>query len=262
MASKASKQKRDYVVLSGRIENREPIGIGGEAPPAGSYLILERPFRVGRFSVKEVYLLGRRFGGGETKKLHGRLGTERYGGVETPERSYFVLSGISDLDAGEPYFDGTEFHSAVNGEVLPVLTLVRQDLFDAPNQIAVVDRAQGRAFIGFMGGFMLPTANPFHGFQTSVPIESPTDADRAAVQITEQEVPISATTGEPMVEAGRVDPPPNTADAFAYSWYFDVATGTVYGFVSGGFAGFVMHLDTVIRTGLQPGVQPEEPVYP
>ena len=113
-----------------------------------------------------------------------------------------------------------------------------------------------------MGGFILPTANPFHGFQTSVPIESPTDADRAAVQITEQALPISTATGEPMVEAGRVDPPPNTADAFAYSWYFDASTGTVYGFVSGGIAGFVMHLDTVIRTGLPAGAQPGESVHP
>lgn len=257
----SNKHKTDYVALSGRIENREPIGIGGEAPPAGSYLILDRPLRMGRYSVKEVYLLGRLFAQGEHKKLHGRLGTDQYGGVETPERSYFVLSGISDLDAGEPYFDGVEFHSATNGEVLPVLMLVRQDLFDAPNQVAVLDRGQARAFIGFMGGFMLPSANPFHGFQTSVPIESPTEADRAAVQITEQALPISAATGEPMVEAGRVDPPPNTADAFAYSWYFDLATGTIYGFVSGGIAGFVMRLDTVIRTGLRQGEQPAAPVH-
>ncbi|HEX2570824.1 MAG TPA: hypothetical protein VH877_14800 [Polyangia bacterium] len=258
----AQKHKRDYVVLSGRIEDREPIGIGGEAPPAGSYLVLDQPLRGGRSSIKEVFLLGRRFADGEHKKLYGRLGEDQYGGVETAKRTYFVLSGISDLDAGEPYFDGVEFHSATNGEVLPVLMLVRQDLFDAPNQIAVLDRSQGRAFIGFMGGFILPTANPFHGFQTSVPIEAPTEADRAAVQITEQALPISAATGEPMAEAGRVDPPPHTADAFTYSWYFDAATGTVYGFVSGGIAGFVMHLDTVIRTGLRAGVQPAEPVHP
>jgi hypothetical protein len=258
----SQKQERNHVALSGQIDEREPIGIGGEAPPAGSYLILDRPIRVGRSAIKEVYLSGRRFAEDDHKKLYGRLDVGHYGGVETPQRSYYLLSGISDLDACEPYFDGAQFHGATNGEVLPVFVLVRQDLFDAPNQIAVLDRAQGRAFIGFMGGFIPSSANPFHGFQTSVPIEAPTEADEAAFSLTEQALPISAATGEPLEEVGRVTPPATAADAFTYSWYFDPATGTIFGFVSGGLAGYVMRLDTVIHTGLHEREQPAEPVHP
>jgi hypothetical protein len=261
----AKTQKQgEYVTLSGVIDNRKPIGVGGEVPPAGSYLILDRHVHAGHFSVWEVYLLGRRFAEGEHKKLFGRLDAVPYGGVETPQRSYVRLSGISDLDAGEPYFDGAVFHSAVDGAVLQMLGWSeRPRRIGAPNTIAVLDGAPRRAFMGTMSGGLPPTISPFHGFDSSSPIETPTEADRAAVRITEQALPISTATGKPLTEVGGQSPPPGTADMFAYSWYLDRATETIYGFVSGGFAGFIMRLNTVIHMGGgAPAERSVEPAHP
>jgi hypothetical protein len=244
----------DHVLLSGRIENRHRMGLGGEAPPSGSYLVLEHPIHVGRASVQEVYLQHPEFAVGEKVKVYGRIEVLHFGGVETQQRTYVALSGVSNLTAGEPSFNGVQFHSALNGAHLRVLVVKRRDIFDAPNVIVVLDPAERRAFLGTMGGFLVAGTNPFHGFTTSAEFASPTDADRAAVRFDAEGHAISVATGEPLLEVGHEAPPPGTADMFSYTWYFDDANETVYTFVTGGIAGFINRMESVVQFVDQPDV--------
>jgi len=237
----------DHLLLSGRIDNRHLVGPGGEAPPSGSYLVLDHPIHVGRASVQEVYLMHPELADGEKVQVYGRLEVLRFGGVETQERTYVALSGVSNLTAGEPSFDGVQFHSALNGAHLRVLIVKHLDIFDAPNVIVVLDPGARRAFLGTMGGRLIAGTNPFHGFTTSAESAGPTDADRAAVRLDAEGNPISVATGEPLLEVGHEEPPPGTADMFSYTWYFDDTTETVYTFVSGGIAGFHNRMEAVVH---------------
>lgn len=237
----------EYLALAGTIDNRELVGIGGEAPPSGSYLVLTTPLEVGAATVKEVFVEGRAFEQGKSVTLAGRLEARSYGGVETAEHAYIALSGVSDRGAGEPSFDGAQFHSAANGAPLRVLIVHRRDLFDAPNAIVVLDPALGRAFLGSQGGRVRPEANPFHGFSGGVDIATATDADRALVAFDKDGHPIDVATGAELLHVGAQKPPSGTADMFSYAWYFDDANETVYAFVSGGIAGFVNRMESVIR---------------
>jgi hypothetical protein len=237
----------EHLVLSGQIDNRRLAGPGGEAPPSGSYLVLAAPIAVGAVKVKEVFLEERSFEQDKDVTLYGRLEARKYGGVETGSRRYVALSGISDLGAGEPFYDGAQFRSAANDAHLRVLVVRQRDLFDAPNVIVVLDPVEGRAFLGTFGGFIPPEANPFHGFSAAAEIARPTDADRAAVVFNKDGTPIDAATGAELLKVAEQQPPPRTADMFSYAWYFDESKDTVYTFVSGGIAGFVNHMQSVIR---------------
>ncbi|MEP7121967.1 MAG: hypothetical protein ABJE95_13690 [Byssovorax sp.] len=239
----------EHLALAGKIDNREPVAIGGEAPPTGSYLVLDAPLDAGSSPIRDVFLDGRTFPQGTSVKLYGRLDARTYGGVETAAHAYAALSGISDLGAGEPSFDGAQFHSATNNAHLRVLITHRRDLFDAPNVIVVLDPASKRAFVGSQGGHIRVETNPFHGFTGSAEIAPPTDADRAAVVFNKEGNPIVADTGAELLKVGEEQAPPGTADMFSHAWYFDDATETVYTFVSGGIAGFVNRMESVIHLG-------------
>jgi hypothetical protein len=239
----------DHLTLSGKIDNREPVAIGGEAPPSGSYLVLTAPLAVGSSIFRDVFLEGRIFDQGKSVELYGRLDARTYGGVETATHTYVALSGISDLGAGEPTFDGTQFHSAANHAHLRVLVVYRRDIFDAPNAIVVLDPVEARAFLGSQGGHIRPEANQFHGFSGSAEIAPPTDADEAAVVFNKEGNPINAGTGAELRKVGELQPPRGTADMLSYAWYFDEATESVYTFASGGIAGFVNRMESVIHVG-------------
>jgi hypothetical protein len=236
----------EHLSVSGKIDNRTLAGPGGEAPPSGSYLLLAHALTVGASRVSEIFLEGREFDQGKSVKLYGRLEARSYGGVETGSHPYIALSGISDLGSGEPAFDGVQFHSAANHAQLMVLIVRRRDLFDAPNEIVVLDPALARAFLGSFGGHILPEANPFHGFSAATDIAKPTEADRAEVVFNKDGNAIDAATGAELLKVGD-EPAPPGADRFSHTFYFNAATETVYAFVSGGIAGFVNRMESVIR---------------
>jgi hypothetical protein len=236
----------EHLSISGKIDDRTLVGPGGEAPPSGSYLVLAEALVVGSSKVNDIFLEGRKFDQGKTVKLYGRLEARSYGGVETGSHPYIALSGISDLGAGEPTFDGVGFHSAVNQAPLRALVVRRRDLFDGANDIAVLDPVPARAFLGSLGGHILPQANPFHGFSAAADIAEPTEADRAAVVFNKDGNAIDAATGAELLKVGD-DPPPPGADMFSHAYYFNDATETLYSFVSGGIAGFVNRMESVVR---------------
>lgn len=236
-----------HLRLTGRVDNRELVAIGGEAMPSGSYLVLTAPIRVGGCATSEVFLEHPVFRPGAALTAYGRLELRSVGGVETPLRHYAALSGVSDLTANEPWYDGFQFHSALTGASLRVLVIRRAGMFDAPDAVVVLDPAQARAFFGAMGGFMPPGRNPFHGFAAQVDITVPTDADRAAVIFDAGGQAVDAESLEPLILLAREEPPPNTADMFTHEWYYDPVHDVIYHFVSGGIAGFINRLQSVIH---------------
>ena len=184
---------------------------------------------------------------GHHLQAYGRIELRAIGGVETPLHRYAALSGVSDVGAGEPRFDGLQFHSASNGAHLRVLVIRRRDIYDAPNAIVVLDVPAGRAFLGSMGGMQMPDRNPFHGFGASTSILTPTDAERATVRFNAKDEALDAATGQPLLFLDREVPPPNVVDGLTTAWYFDPAREIVYSFLSGGIAGFHNRMATLMR---------------
>ena len=239
----------EHLALTGTIDNREASVPGKEVPEVGSYLVLDAPMTEGSSQIRHVFLDGRRFAQGTTVKLYGRLDARTYSGVDGATHTYAVLSGLSDLGAGEPSYDGMQFNSAGTGAHLRVLVIHRRDLFDAANAIVVLDPASKRAFLGSQGGRIRAEANPFHGFTSSAEIGAPTDAERALIAFDTAGNATVAGTGAELLKVGEEQAPPGTADMFSHAWYFDDATETVYTFVSGGIAGFVNRMGSVIHLG-------------
>lgn len=97
-------QLGDYVKLSGRVELRTPSAIGGEAPPSGAYLVLDKPATIEGQTVKALFLGGAKAKKGAHLTVEGRIGQRSFGGVEMPAGSVFTLiqgpklTKVQDLD--------------------------------------------------------------------------------------------------------------------------------------------------------------------
>lgn len=238
-----------YYQLSGKIQNRENVAIGGEAAPSGAWLVLDTPAKIGGKAVKELFVQSwdDKFSNGAKATLNGRVDENTYGGVETPKKTYFQLSGVTNPAAGEPTFDGKDFKNA-QGDKLEVLHYNRPLIMDAPAKIFVLDPQNGKAFIGSMGGFIPPEFNPFHGLSGSAKIDEATDADRGKVKFNQQGEAISVATGKKLALIGEREAP-NHPDAMGARWFLDEDKNTVYQFVSGGIAGFNNRMTSVIKLG-------------
>lgn len=236
-----------HVEVAGVVDNRQPVAIGGEAMPSGSYLRLAHHIHLSGVVYEELALEHAPFPQGHHLQAYGRIELRKIGGVETPLHRFAALSGISDIGAGEPRFDGIQFHSATNGAHLRVLVVRRLDIYDAPNTIVVLDVPAGRAFMGSMGGMQMPDRNPFHGFSVSASIHTPTDAERATVRFNAKGEAIDAASGQALVFLDREVPPPNVIDGLTTAWYFDPAREIVYSFLNGGVAGFHNRMATLMR---------------
>ena len=242
--AKTKFKDNDWTKLSGTIMNREAVrGIGGEVPPAGSFLMLDKPITLNGKKVTEVHLTDT-FKKGLNVVLNGRLNARKWGGVETKGGTYAELSGLSNLSKGEPAFNGKEFVDA-SGTKLQRLSYNRPLIMDAPAQIFVLDRKKGKAFIGAMGGFIPPWINSFHGFRASAAIKSATAADRAAVKEVGGRL-VNAKSGKALELIGTSGGG-NFPDAMSTSWYMDAESKKLYAFLNGGIAGFQNHMSEVVK---------------
>ena len=235
-----------YVLLEGTIENRHTMAIGGEAPPSGSWLVLSSPLNIGKLRIQEVYLLHKLLPAGTKALLHGRLGLREYGGVETPRSTYAMLSGISDVAADEPLFDGQQFWNQDSDEPLRMLVIGQAHLIDAPSRLLVLDEAQLIAHAGTWGGLLPEDEGPFQGFYAKAPIEHPSDAALAAIRFDAERKPVDVATGEPLRELAQSGPETPHPDAMYTSYYWNEHTETVYVMLNGGIAGFHNHVQWVI----------------
>jgi hypothetical protein len=236
-----------YLVLEGMIEDRSPMAIGGEAPPSGSWLVLRSPIHLGRFLIREVYLVHKLLPAGTRALLHGRLGLSEYGGTETPRRTYATLSGISDLAAGEPLYDGRRFWSQESDEPLRMLVLDQAHQVDAPSRILVLEEARQLAHVGTWGGLQPEANSPFHGFYAKAAIAHPSQADLAAIRFDAQRKPVDVATGEPLRELAQEGPETPHPDAMYTSYYWSEHAETVYVMLTGGIAGFLNFVQWVIH---------------
>jgi hypothetical protein len=238
----------DYVILSGTINQRAPVGIGGEAPPSGNWLVLPKPIRIGRLRTDSIYLATQQpYVEGYSARFHGRVSKSYFGGVERPRTPYAVLTGISNLRVGEPIYDGKEFRSAVDGRPLRALVLEPDQIaLDAPSTVVVLVPERLIAHVGTIGGFLPPEQSQFHGFYTQVPMLEATDADRLSILFNEQNEAVSAVTGEPLLVLDREDPEHSYPDALHTVYLYDDDARTVYEVISGGLAGFRNRIQHVI----------------
>jgi hypothetical protein len=236
-----------FLILEGVIENRRPVAIGGEAPPSGSWLLLSSPLHIGKFLTREVYLLHKLLPAGTKALLHGRLVIREYGGVETPRQVYAAISGISDLGADEPFFDGKQFWSREIDEPLQMLVIGEAHLVDAPSRLLVIEDVRQIAHVGTWGGLLPASEGPFQGFYAKAAIEPPSQADQAAIRFDAQRKPVDVATGEPLREIGLRGPEMPHPDAMYTAYYWNEPTETVYVMLNGGIAGFQNYIQWVIH---------------
>lgn len=239
-----------YTQVSGTVQDRQNIGIGGEAPPSGHWLVLDTPITVASQSVTELFVDRANVKDGQQVKLNGRLDAGSYGGVETPRSSYVQMSGVSNVGAGEPSFDGRDYTSSVSGKPLDVVAWNRPQMYDAPATIWVLDPGQDKAFEGASGGMRPQNMNSFHGFRSAHAMVPPTAAEVASIQW-RGDTPFDAVSLKKLDLIHSDEMPDGVADGMSSSWYRNEDTNTLYRFNEGGIAGFVHSMDQIIRPEAQ-----------
>lgn len=236
-----------HVVLSGYVERRMIYSRIDEAAPSGSWLILPRAIHLGDFRTKEVYLATpRAFPEGYCTELHGRIAIRHHGSTNT--QPYAVLTGISDLFAGEPIYNGAAFCSAADGTPLRTLVIERHEVSpETPSVMLVLEPDQQTAYVGTVDDAHAPLESPFHGFHGQASINRATVADRAALRFDTQGCAYSTATGKQLCMVGHEGPEEPSPDAIYTRYLFDEDTYTVYEVLSGGFSGFESELACVVR---------------
>lgn len=209
-----------YGRVTGTVERRNVMAIGGEAPPGGDWLRLSPAIKVDGKNVDSLFL-GDGFRAGSKVTLNGRFDVDSYGGVETQAHTFVRLTGISNLGKGEPTFDGKKFTDA-EGKTLSRLSYNRPMIMDAPAVILVLSADQKKAFVGSMGGFIRPEMNPFHGFRSQKDLVKPNRVELS-------DLTAGATTlkknGESLDFIGK--------DSQNRRWYFDGDRSTAFGVLGG-----------------------------
>lgn len=223
-----------WLQLSGTVENREPMmGIGGEAPPSGSFLKLDTPINIGGAAVKELLVEGRMLTDGAQVNVTGRLDQRTWGGVERGRQTYAALSGVTNQSAGEPTFDGKSFQDSA-GKPMETFRNDAPLAYDGNAQIFVVDQGADKVWQGAERARMDPRVglNPFLGIQGSAPLETATPADRARIGFDPQGTPFDKGTNQKydLLSESR-------SGSLSSSWYRNPSNGELLKFLSGGFTG-------------------------
>lgn len=215
----------EYSRLSGTIELRDS-GSTGQTSPSAAYLVLKKPFRVDGEQVHELFVDSpRALEQGAEVQLNGRLDALPVGVGETGGRTRYALSGVSFVRPdGEPRFTGRGFLSGAD-EALAALFDRRPLMLDGPARLLVLDARASRAFIGSMGGFIMPTQNPFHGFDRQSPIEPASDTERAEIRIDAEGTVVDAESGEPL---SRLTSDASSEIPSTTEWYVSDRTNTAY----------------------------------
>jgi hypothetical protein len=238
--------------MTGVVQNREGIPEG--PVPAGHWLQLDKPIMLknnqpggggAAQKITSVFIsdITRQYGtdgqGNMTSELHGRIDLVTRRGLNGNSATFAQLTGISDLRAGEPRFNGKTFTD--RGETLTQLQWF-SGVPDVPAQLFVLDG--DTAFAGAIGGF---TTMPFHFTGKSFPIQEPDALDRQSVKIDAQGNAVTQD-GRQLREIGHQAEGPG--DEPGQRWFVDSDSKTIYGFQTGGFVGVPM-MNKVIRFGDQ-----------
>lgn len=217
----------DHVTLGGHIEL---------ATSGAPYLVLDLPIRVEGAPLYRLRVMGAR-------GLEDCAPAALFGKLDHGEE--IALSGVSNLDLGEPMFDGVRFTNLA-GQDLTVLIDDALIVVDAPATIFVLDPYAGRAFAGLIGGMIAPESNPFHGFTGDAAIADPSAEDRKAIIIPTKGPPRSAFTGQRLVWVGR------EPARIPREWYLDRDRRVLYALEREDMALVQRALSRVIRLPLDP----------
>lgn len=237
-----------WVELRGTASARAIMGLGGEAPPSGIYLELDRPAVVDGEPVRALFV-DRDFSEAERQALdgqplvvHGQLGRRGWGGVETAGGTVTTLGRTALREPyGEPapvdlgdaratrlrFADGTEAR-----------TLMLADRAALDGDSAMLALGRENAHVGVLRSGMAGDGR-FGGFVGAPrPIRPATEADRQAVRFA---TPGATPTveGRPLERAAH---DPGAADAMASTWWVDRQGGRAYEVLNGGVAGFTDHV--------------------
>jgi hypothetical protein len=143
-----------------------------------------------------------------------------------------TLRGTTDLTAGEPRFDGTNFFNK-QGDKLTSLTWF-DNVPDIPGKLVVMDLTNMKAWLGNWGGFV--ANGPFRGFGESVGIEKPDALDLQNYKMQpDGSVIDTADNNQPLKKVGGWDP--KVADVPGESFFYEKDTSKVVGFRTGGMIG-------------------------
>lgn len=176
-------QEGHYARVSGVVGHNR-VGIPGVLPQHDAYVELHTPIAVQKTDgsrtapLDTAYLRNvRALDDGAQVVLCGRIEIETTRSVETGRaHDHLFLTGLTYVSAGEPCFNGEHFLNR-RGEQLPVARVPYDpNLPDLPNQFVVADVAGQTLFVGNLGGFIPPQANPFHGL-TASPMLAPAAGD-------------------------------------------------------------------------------------
>ncbi len=216
--------------LSGTIVTHDANhpGPDGGAQRHGAWLQLDKPVMVGDLKVSKLYVGGRDLQAGESVKLNGRLDVLEGPQEIFPAPRYVVLSGMSNVGAGEPAFDGKHFTNAA-GKKLPVMSYYPPHITDVPTTIFVVDQGGDKVHEGRSGGFIPQWMNGFHGFRGSAKISEPSFEDSKVRWTLGNQVP-TMPDGTKLVKAGEVDNGGFGATAGKRTWWYNPQTRDLYRF--------------------------------
>lgn len=210
-------------------------GTISSAPDGAQLLVLKHKIQVGDAVTDRVRVEGRPLPAGADAVLNGRLDLRQLPLEIFPPMFEVSLSGVSNVSAGEPKFDGEVFTNAL-GKACERLTYHPAGMFDGPSTIFVLDQSNDKAFVGSFGGMADPALrlNPFHGFSGARAIRNPTRQDIFQVQFrlpddtpggrAREQWPYSRATGEALVQVSE------EIGVAGRRWFMDPSSNRIYGF--------------------------------
>lgn len=216
-----------WTELEGTIVHHDASNRGpdGGAQAYGSWMVLDDPVMVGDLKVSKIYVGDPNLLQGQAAHLNGRLDVREGPQEIFPAIRFAALTGMSNVGAGEPKFDGKQFTSAKSGKKLDVLSYYPPHITDVPSTIFVIDQGSDKIFKGSSGGFIPQWMNGFHGFRGSAKIENPTTKDHQAVSW-----PLGSTApvtqdGTKLTKVGQENGPGLLGKK---EWFLNPETSTLY----------------------------------
>ena len=197
------------------------------------FLALDKAIRIDNAVIDRVEL----FAGPELAAGPARLsGQVNLRELEVHPVQYQVtLSGISNLAAGEPRYDGNDFFNAA-GDKLAKLSYDVPNMYDGPSRVFALDG--NLAHIGSGGGMRRnQDVSWFHGFSATAPITDPSRGDYQAIRTAADGTATNAAgaeltrIGKVTTQGGGPNPVPLTT-----IWFYDAQAQAAYGVQYGNLA--------------------------
>ena len=187
--------------------------VRGKVAKKGEHVVLElsRAMKLDGRPVQTIALKGGTAKPGQQVTLHGRVDLR----LEEP---VVVLSGLSNVGAGEPRYDARSKRfvatiGAASGFDLPALNLNNRDCrLGAPARTAIVDAQQKKVFFANLNGSLAQGANPFHGIDGVTALRTPSRAEQMRWAVKGSQL-LSKRNGQLLERLGSQGPA---------LWFFDV----------------------------------------